>query len=421
MIKAGSLFYALIISLLISIISSSLILFAYLTTIEFDNFEISKRLKLNVDSGLNLLLSNQSIIPPNDERTIDLYSQGIDSVFLKRKYWGAYEIIISSATFKNLHEIKMAQVGYVVDSSENYSLYLCDENKPLSICGKTIIKGVAYLPKSGVKRAQIEGQVFFGNTLIDGVIKKSKQTLPKVNQKLIDNLTNYVMGKFSTSYDSIFNIGSNLSGDSIKNDFTSKTLVFKSDDAIRVANGSYIGNIIIYSRKQISISNSAQIESCILIAPKIILEEKFKGCVQTFASDSIIIEEDVKLRYPSCIGLIQGISSKKMAGIKLMENDTIGGNVFAVSKAYNLSDPIGILISEKTIVNGKVFSDGYVDLKGSIYGSLAVNRIILNTPSSVYENHLLNAEIDFSKLSRHFVGIDLIEESNRKEIVKWLE
>jgi hypothetical protein len=42
------------------------------------------------------------------------------------------------------------------------------------------------------------------------------------------------------------------------------------------------------------------------------------------------------------------------------------------------------------------------------------------TPSSVYENHLLNATIDVSKLSKHYVGINLVQESKIKKVVKWL-
>src|SRR3989344_5709497 len=101
MIKAGSLFYAIVISLIIAIVSSSLILFSYLSHIQFETFEMNERLQLNADSGLNLLLSEQSIIGLNEKKALDLYGQGIDSVELSRKSWGAYEIAISKSIFKN--------------------------------------------------------------------------------------------------------------------------------------------------------------------------------------------------------------------------------------------------------------------------------------------------------------------------------
>jgi len=420
MIKAGSLFYALIISLLISIISSSLILFAYLTTIQFDNFEISHRLKLNVDSGLNLLLSNQTLISANEEKTLDLYGQGTDSVFLKRKYWGGYEIIISKALFKNIQEIRIAQIGIGVDTSTSYCIYLSDNDKPLAVCGKTVIKGNVFLPKSGIKSTFIEGQNYSGSKLVDGIIKQSKKELPKIHPGRIEYLDNYLNGKFKSDVDSVINIGLNLSGDSINNSFINKTIVFETGSSVNISNGSYSGNIIIYSSKQIVVSNSAIINNCILIAPKIIIEKQFKGTLQAFASDSIILKEEVCLNFPSCIGIIQLYKHNIVSGIKLSENDTLHGNIFAIKKIKDSDSQIGVMISKKSNVTGVVYSEGFVDLKGSIYGTLICNKIMLNTPSSIYDNHLLNAELDGSKLSEHFVGIDLLEESKNRKIAKWL-
>ncbi|MBN8696076.1 MAG: hypothetical protein J0L87_06065 [Bacteroidetes bacterium] len=420
MIKAGSLFYALVISLLITIISSSLILYFYLTTIELKNIEMSQRLQLNVDSGLNLLLSNQSIISANEGRVIDLYGMGNDSVYLKRKYWGAYEILISSADFKKMNEHKIAFAGYVSDPAKDYCIYLKDEDKPLSVCGKTIIRGVAYLPKVGVKRTQIEGQSFSGKVLVDGKVEKSDRNLPKINSDLIEYLNRYLTGNFSDNSDRLINIGAGLSGDSISNSFLDKTILFHSNQSITVSNGLYSGNLIIYSNKPISISSSAILENCLVVSPKIIFEKNFNGTVQAFASDSIILKENVKLGYPSCIGLIQR-QNAKASGILIMENDTIIGSVFAVKNSAVFLQPLGISVSEKSTVCGTLFSAGYTDLKGAVWGSLVTDRIILNTSSSVYENHLLNAEIDITKRSKYFVGINLIVEPKKKGVIKWIE
>src|SRR3972149_11943709 len=130
MIKAGSLFYAIVISLIIAIVSSSLILFAYLTRIQFQNFEANQQLNLNANSGLNLLLSKQSLVELNQQKTIDLFNAGNDNVELTRKSWGAYEILISKAIFKNIEVTRIAQAGFYPDSIRLYSLYLSDVDKP---------------------------------------------------------------------------------------------------------------------------------------------------------------------------------------------------------------------------------------------------------------------------------------------------
>ena len=61
-----------------------------------------------------------------------------------------------------------------------------------------------------------------------------------------------------------------------------------------------------------------------------------------------------------------------------------------------------------------------MDFKGKVYGALSCDHFLLTTPSSVYENHLLNAEIDPSLLSADFVGGDTHTENSKRDIVKWL-
>ena len=106
--------------------------------------------------------------------------------------------------------------------------------------------------------------------------------------------------------------------------------------------------------------------------------------------------------------------------IILNENDTISGNLFAYKKQNDVLKQAGLVISEKSVVYGHIYSNGYVDLKGTVDGSLMCNKIVLKTASSVYENHLLNAVIDATRLSKYYVGINLVDESNVKKVVKWL-
>lgn len=421
MIKAGSLFYAIVISLIIAIVSSSLILFAYLTRIQFENFEINQQLNLNADSGLNLLLSKQSLVELDQQQTIDLFNIGTDNVELTRKTWGAYEILISKAVFKNTKVIRIAQAGFYPEGTHLYSLYLSDQDKPLALCGNTLMKGTAYLPKAGVKRAYIEGQSFTGNTLIEGQIKQSEKTLPKFNKNLIDNIRTVFLKKTIASNDSTIIIENSLSVDTLNNSFQNKTVVFISSSPLRISDGVYSGNIAIVSDKQITISSNAVLKDVIIFAPKICIEKEFRGNIQGFASDSIIINNNVTLTYPSILGLIvEGNKSKNTSAIILNKNDTISGNVFVYKNEADALKQAGLIIPEKSFVFGQVYSNGYVDIKGTINGSLMCNKIMLSTSSSVYENHLLNAIIDASKLSKYYVGINLVEESQVKKVVKWL-
>ena len=60
-------------------------------------------------------------------------------------------------------------------------------------------------------------------------------------------------------------------------------------------------------------------------------------------------------------------------------------------------------------------------MKGQVHGSLYTDKFLLSTPSSVYENHLLNATIDASALPASFVGVGLLNTNSEKKVVAWLE
>ena len=58
---------------------------------------------------------------------------------------------------------------------------------------------------------------------------------------------------------------------------------------------------------------------------------------------------------------------------------------------------------------------------GKIFGSLYCYKFILKTRSSIYENHLLNATVDFDNLSKYYVGTNLLKDVGMKKVIKMLE
>lgn len=419
MIKAGSLFYVIVISIIIAIVSSAIILFAYQSRLAFDFLQTQERLNLNAESGLNLLLSNQSLLAPDESRFTELYGTGEDSVYLQRKRWGAFEFVLSRAVFHNRMVERLAQAGYASDVSKPYALYLADEGKPLALCGDTKITGNAFLPKSGVERAYIEGQHFTGKQLINGTIYKSDNLLPALNKDLLDHLQKLLKEKKQTDTDSVITMNRAFSGDSLHHTFKENTLILKSHGPVYVDNTTYSGNIILLSDTVILVGSNAQLEDVILIAPRIIIQEHFRGQLQAFCSDSLIVEPNVTLRYPSVLGLVSFNASRPCA-IVLNENDTLIGSVFAHQTLIDSYKRAGIRLRKKSVLIGQAYSSGYAEVQGSIYGSLTCSKLLLETPSSVYENHLLNATINQMALPSYFTGITLFQETAYKKVVKWL-
>lgn len=420
MIKAGSLFYAIVISILMAIISGMCILSFYFSDIEFQSCEMIQRLNVNATSGLNLLLDDRSVTEMNEGVILDLFGKGTDWVELKTIPWGAFEIAIAKAKSKSNFSSRIAMTGHPIDELNLYSIYLMDENKPLAVSGKTVIRGNAFLPSLGIKRAYIEGQSYQGSELVYGQIMNSKKTLPEFNKQQLDNIQEMFSEKRITNSDSVIETASELGGDSIVNSFEKNTMVFMSKEKLTISSGLYSGNIAVFSDREVLIESDAVMRDVIICAPKVRIKENFKGNVQVFSSDSITIEKNVSLNYPSVLGLISNDKSSKVSSIQIGENDTIKGTVFSYQKIEAPLKQMNIELGKKSVVMGQVQTNGSVDLKGCIYGSLMCRKIMLRTSSSVYENHLLDATIDITRLSEHYVGADFISFDSPKKVIKWL-
>src|SRR5882757_8672986 len=186
MLKAGSLFYALSITVIMALLSTSLLLAAHYTRLRIQRDELREETGRNALSGLELLMSDQSPLAYDGAaHETDLFGNRRDSVRLQKKSWGAFDILISEAHHNSLRQTLIAETGWQCDATEINALQLADLDRPLSVTGNTRLKGTCYLPKAGIQRAYIEGQSYSGDQLVYGAIKTSERFLPPYNDTLV--------------------------------------------------------------------------------------------------------------------------------------------------------------------------------------------------------------------------------------------
>lgn len=420
MIKAGALLYAMFLVIVISIISSSFILINYYNNTYVLHVFKQEQLFKDVCSGINYGLALHQEIPLNNKSVIQLFDDDEHQVTLTKKAWGAFYRLTAEAHWRNKSVSKTALIGTNFTTGEKTAIYLADQNKPLSLTGKTNIVGNCYLPESGVKRAYIEGKSFSGNQLINGQKQNSSKTLPAINENLIQaNYTNF--STLVSEEDSVVDYELVMEQDSILNSFENKTLVLFSPFSINISNKVIEGNIMIKSDRNIVIESSAKINNIICYAKGIIIENQSQLSAQFFAQDSIIIEDKCQLNYPSVVALLgkgNGETSKK---IMIGKEVIVKGAVFLFNETFDRKNQAIVSIDENSEIMGQVYSSELLELKGvSIKGNVFCKSFILRTPSSVYENHLMDVTIDRIALSEYFVGVALTEEINHHQIIKWL-
>jgi hypothetical protein len=417
MVKASALFIVIVVALVIAILSSSLIMIAFHYRLNMQYLALMKRLELNVVSGVNYLLSEKERLPYEEVTLLDLYGEEIDSVALKKRNWGLFELGIVNAFSRKNERLKTFLYGYKAAETSQAAIYLADDGRPLSICGNTLIRGTCYLPRAGAVKVDIENQSFTGIRLVDGTIKQSSDSLPPLKKAILDNLTKLYRKELDST---LFTFEYDAEKDTFERSFLEKTLLIHQKGVLELTAKMYQGNVWIHSDTLITIDSSARLQDVLLFAPRILVRDGFQGSFQAFATDTLAVGENCFLQYPAALGLFKRGFSIDQPAITLGKNTRVQGIIFTSLEVRDIRQTL-VRIEEDSQVEGQVYVDGYLELRGTVLGNVTCRHFALKTPSSAYENHLLNATVDNSRLSSHFVGSAIIPSKSDKRIIKWLE
>lgn len=185
MVKASALYLVVVISLIIAIISGSLLTIAFYYRLELKKKERLDRLLVNMDSGTSIVLS-KDFFDYNKDTVLDIFAEQTDSVILRKEYWGVYDLGVVKA-FELRDTLKRSFLIANVFDDPN-AVYLADEDRPLSVSGKTQLIGDGQLPKSGLKAAYVDGKAYEGKNVISGKITESARVLPTLNKGMLNRI-----------------------------------------------------------------------------------------------------------------------------------------------------------------------------------------------------------------------------------------
>jgi hypothetical protein len=411
MLKASALIYSLVIATLISMALLSVVLFQLYGNQVNQNELMRQRLASNVVSGLHLLLSDQEMISGNTTLSIDLFGVQKDSVTLWRKNWAAYEVVGCRAFSKGMRIEKSALIGS--SDSTLPTLYLADKDRALAICGNTRIEGKVYLPRIGLRKAYIEGQTYQGNQLLYGTKYISKDKIPAPEEKWDQGLENLINKRYGFPVQGV-NEG-DLETDSLVNDFASTTIVLDVSEVDNI-DGLYLdGNIVLQSSNDLVLGAHNIFRDILIIAPSVTMRHGFRGRLQVLCNEAIVIENGVILEYPSSL-VLKTNGKEATSSIVIGTNTSIEGLVALIQDEEKTGQRI--VVGQGSRIKGMLYSQGYLDFRGEMDGTIYCNDFLLKTPSAVYETHLLNARMR-NKLPAYYGGFLPLKKGSKK-VIQWL-
>ncbi len=412
-LKGGALYVSVIISILISIILSLFITVAYYNTRSVQAQILLTQLNLSLESGFEIAQSDY--YNPSLGSTWQKMPYNNDSVIVKKMAWGCFILIDVKA--KNTH-FKLHKTGlFGSPASTDTALMVAEQNRPIGLAGKIKFHGSCYFPKAGIKSAYIEGTSFSDLNSVKPYIKTSPAYIPGIDENYLKTIEQ-VQSNISPFTDSLILFIPEM----LNRSFNNKTAVVHQG-SITLSHAVLSNNIKLIAYDIITVENSCVLNNVLLIARKVIFKQGFKGTVHVIAKDTVITEDNCEFSYPSSFCVYSAHTSDsaslKVRGIFFGLQCKFKGGLLAVNNKEQTSRMM-IKTNKQFELIGNAYSSDYTDAQGNLYGSLICKTLLLQTPSGVYENHLLNCLVDPKRYGAHLtVPCWLTQKEKLYTCAKW--
>ncbi|MEC3882009.1 hypothetical protein [Parapedobacter sp. 10938] len=425
-IHAGALLLSVFVGTLIWILTAGLLLLIQYHNQYAERTLRYNRLDQNLASATNLFLTRDRAAAHGcDSNVTDLYLKGGDSVIIVSRPWGIYETGVITA-FEQRDTVSSALlVGMVLSDTSVYALYLADEHTPLSLSGRAFIRGDVYLPPAGTRKSYIENEGYaYEEEIHSGVIHNSTADIQPLDSLIIGRLSRYLHSDDSIGWrEMALDWFSLMSIDSLHHPFDSPPLTLSIAERYSIRS-SIRGNIIIVADSAVTIGMDAVMEDVILFAPSIRFEDGFRGTLQAFARDSLIVGESCTFDYPSALGLVNipddSLEQEVQPLLQIDSASVVAGMVFSHFPADE-PDVATVRIGKDAEIHGELYADGLLELRGTVQGITRCRRFTLRTSSSLYDNFVLGGTMDVTRLSPYYAGSALLHMGRLKRVMKWLE
>lgn len=136
---------------------------------------------------------------------------------------------------------------------------------------------------------------------------------------------------------------------------------------------------------------------------KVVVESGFKGERQIFAIDTVIVEENVVLNYPSGIYVKNGY-------VEVRDSSQVNGYVVVGGRYKQLPT---------AKVRGLVYVNGIAQLQGVISGTIYAKEASFYSPEGIYSNTIYN----LTAIENHDIAAPILIKNaphHERRIIKWL-
>ena len=355
--------FALPAVLVISVIIMTLIAMA-VSLLSLDNriyqeYHNARQRRLDLESALTIYCHDGGLFGQGDSTVLELDG---DMISIVRNGWGMYDLVTAS---NSCGESIRRLYGRKADSSTGAAFWICDRNRALTLGNDAKIYGTVFIPPNGINYA---GDI------------PEKLRIPETSMRI----SSADMPPLDCSFHKRVRQVSETDRQDIP------VIEASEDDSTFMLNGMGVlrGDKIIISGKSV-------LHDEIISARKVIVRTGFKGCIQIFCTDSVRLEPDVRLEWPSGICVTSGSGRPH---VELCGGSRISGYV-AVTGAED--DPElrvpGYEQHRGATLDGLLYADCSCNIDGNINGAAYVRDCYHMENGIKFPGTLANARISRSE------------------------
>ena len=335
--------------------------------------------------------------------------------------WGGYLKIESKGISGRTEERLQATIGQVAPKIFTNTLSLIGPPYPLVVAGNTRIDGDVQVGPAGVSRGELHGQSYVGDSLVNGSIGTlQQQQVPQLITDLIDQFLDDLKVaerdcRNRTDLSLIIKKGAEASSQDTESRKTSALIVFDvsdttpvrrpqclfADGSITVTGQSHLQHQVLMSASSITVKQDAYLSDCILVAPCITLTDHVDVSGQLFADSLVVVEGEAKLSEMALVYLVGHPVNDEWTGMINIESNRTSeaclvfhGNMHTDANVSQQIKQTGrVRIAPTGTVNGIIWTEGYLEMLGTMNGSAAANLLYYYESPTLYLNWLVNASI----------------------------
>lgn len=343
--------------------------------------------------------------------TYSLFEKDTTSAIIEP--WGLYLLCKTSSRIRKSEDKREFLLGIQPPGIHNYAFVLGNTRFPVNITGSASITGNVYVGLKGIKPGVLKGMRFKGGNTVNGrIIRDEVSHLPALDLKILNQQISEIARYNKKSLPNIkddndhrleLNDGSYfitqkdiemLNGKGIREIIGPARLI--SDSELKFSDLKLLNRIAIYNIKESVILNRVITENILVFADKIAIYGPGTLSGQFYAFSSQIIDNGIRLVYPSIAGLICHSDTLKDHLMNIGENVDVEGVLFLFHSENSEKNNTGdrIIVNKTAQVKGFIYSDSYLELYGTVMGSVFAESLYFYSKPTTYINWLKDAKIN---------------------------